>query len=105
MGSVAGPLEMHHAVQAGEGCAVALVAVAIQLLFREDVPTVLFAAVRSQRPSTVQLQGLRGPIGAAEGGMAPRGNINTPRRRTTPWSRRVSLCKLAVNSWRGLSGR
>jgi hypothetical protein len=50
VGSVAGALEVRHAVQAGIRCAIALVAVAVELLLGKDIPTVLFAAVRSQRP-------------------------------------------------------
>ena len=48
---VAGALKVDHAVQAGVRCAIALVAMAVKLLLGKDIPTVLFAAVRSQRPS------------------------------------------------------
>jgi hypothetical protein len=47
MGLVAVALEMDHAVEAGEGGAITLIAVAVEFLLGEDVSTVLFAAVRS----------------------------------------------------------
>jgi hypothetical protein len=48
---VARALEMHHAVKAGEGCAIALIAVPVELLLREDIPTVLNGSVHSELPS------------------------------------------------------
>jgi hypothetical protein len=47
MGLVAVALEVGHAIEAGEGSAITLVAVAVELLLGENVSTVLFAAVRS----------------------------------------------------------
>lgn len=46
VGSVAGAREVHHAVEAGVGCAIALVPVRVQLLLGEDVTAVLVS--RSQ---------------------------------------------------------
>ena len=41
MGLVAAAGKVNHAVEAGEGCAVALVAMAVELLLGEDISTVL----------------------------------------------------------------
>jgi hypothetical protein len=103
MAPVAGALEVHHAVKACKCRPIALAAVAVELLLGEDVPTALFAAVRSQRQ--VQLQGGGGPLG--ERGMAPGGITNNiPRRRTRPWrTDGQSVCKMAVYSWQDVNGR
>jgi hypothetical protein len=78
MGSVAGALEVDHAVQAGVGCAIALVAVGVQLLLSEDIPTVLLAAVRSQRPLYTVVQRTsrgEGPNRTAERGGSAGGTM------------------------------
>jgi len=89
VGSVAGALKVDHAVQAGIGRAIALVAMGIKLLLGKDIPTILLAGVRSQWPlygsSAVHGQG-RGSNGGAEGSWG-RGSVNIPRRRTRPWRR------------------
>lgn len=57
MRSVAGAVEVHHAVEAGEGRPIALVSMAVELLLGEDVPTVLFAAVHRQLLLAIQGEG------------------------------------------------
>lgn len=37
MGTIVSALEMHHAIEAGERCAVTLVAVSVEFLLRQDV--------------------------------------------------------------------
>jgi hypothetical protein len=63
VGLVAGAREVDHAVEAGEGCAVALVAVAVELLLCEDISTVLEG---SQSVS----EGSRGGRGSGGGGVS-----------------------------------
>lgn len=41
MSSVAGARKVHHAVEAGVGCAIALISVRVQLFLREDITAVL----------------------------------------------------------------
>lgn len=46
MGSVAGPVKVHHAVQTGVRGAIALIAMGIEFLLGEDVPAALCACSR-----------------------------------------------------------
>jgi hypothetical protein len=48
VGSVAVPLKVHHAVETGERGAIALVAMGIEFLLSEDIPTILLVVVCSQ---------------------------------------------------------
>lgn len=57
MSPVAGALEVHHAVETGEGGAIALIAMGIKFLLGEDIPTALDAAVDGQQPSSAQRSG------------------------------------------------
>jgi hypothetical protein len=111
--SVAGALEVHHAVEAGEGGAVALVTVGVELLLGEDIPTVLYRAdVRKLRMVPSERHSARGR-GAAQWGAASWsgrviGGVNIPRRRTRPsWpaGECVSICKIAVYGWQVVSGQ
>lgn len=49
MRSILGALEVHHAVNAGEGCAATLVSMRVELLLGEDVTTGLALKSVSQR--------------------------------------------------------
>lgn len=68
MGAVAVALKVHHAVQAGEGGAIALVAMGIEFLLGEDIPTALHAAVGGQRLSCHRSSSWRGRGGVASAG-------------------------------------
>jgi len=58
VGAIAGALEVHHAVEAGVGGGVALVAVSIELLLGEDVAAVLRAQDGGQRGSQSRARGM-----------------------------------------------
>ena len=61
MGSVAGTFKVHHAVQAGVGGAITLIAVGIEFLLGENISAALHAAVGGQQQSS---------SGMARGGVA-----------------------------------
>ena len=77
MGAVAVALKVHHAVQAGERGAIALVAMGIEFLLGEDIPTALHAAVGGQRrPSCHPAVGGAGGVASA-GGQSKQKTENT----------------------------
>lgn len=97
MGPIAGALEMHHAVETSIRGAIALVAMGIEFLLGEDVPTVLFAAVRrlafhffGDYSVFIIVQGCSGPQVRAccHGGREQKckhSGGHLPRRKTRPW--------------------
>ena len=76
VGLVRSSREVHHAVEAGKGRAIALVAVAVKLLLCEDVSTVL------SRHSQHTMHVYAGAHGGGEVNMGHGAQV--PRRRTTP---------------------
>lgn len=105
MGAVAVALKVHHAVQAGEGGAIALVAMGIEFLLGEDIPTALHAAVGGQRLSCHRSSSWRGRgggwllLGASK--QKTENTKHTSQENDTMLERVLE----AVNSWRVGLGR